>query len=181
MNESSLLPAHKLACLTDIPTGFSLITGPRGVGKTSWCEALNSRAMELGLTTGGILCPALIENETKTGIQIIDIQTGERRLLGSRYPDSELNLQVGENRYFDLRALQWGNEILQRTSGIDLTIIDELGLLEFEQGSGFGAGLQLLDQRRYQSACVVVRPKFLAYARQRWPEGRIIRLSDGAA
>jgi nucleoside-triphosphatase len=177
---NATLPASPLATLNSIPPGLTLITGPRGSGKTTWCAALVDRARAAHQTIGGILCPAIFHDDRKTGIQIEALHSGERRLLGSRTPAPGLSQKVGA-WHVDPAALQWGDTILRNLPPVDLTIIDELGPLEFDEGGGFQTGLGLLDRAQYRTACVVIRPDLLLRARRRWPAARIIDLSGGSA
>ena len=180
MQDPALLPVYPLAVFNQLTPGLYLVTGPRGAGKTSWCAALVADARAAEKAVGGILCPAIFENGVKTGISLEDLQTGERRRLGSRNPAPDLDFRIGR-WHCDSRVLQWGNDILQHATDTDLTIIDELGPLELTQGHGFQAGVRLLDQGTYRLACAVIRPELLAGALVRWPAARVIELTGGAA
>jgi nucleoside-triphosphatase THEP1 len=76
---------------------------------------------------------------------------------------------------FDPDVLVWANQRLQNSAGSDLLIIDELGPLEFLQNKGLLAGLERLDQGRFEVACVVVRSSLLPKALQRWPSAYVVR------
>lgn len=58
----------------------------------------------------------------------------------------------------------------------DLLVIDELGPLEFEQDSGWQAGLQTIDTREFAIGLVVVRPELLAKALMRWPDAYMVEI-----
>ncbi len=178
--KASLSPAVALArfIAAEISTGLTLISGPRGAGKTSWCADLAAQAGALGLTVAGVLCPARLEDGRKTGIDLVDLRTGERRLLGWREETGAAGLPVGCWR-FDAEVLHRGNAILAQSADADVLIIDELGPLEFDEGGGFQAGLRLLDEGRYRAAWVVVRPELLARARARWPLASVMALGEG--
>lgn len=179
MNNSSSLPGNRLAGLTNLFPGLNLITGPRGVGKTSLCTSLAKQTRAAYLTVGGILCPAIFENGLKTGMRLTHIQTGEQRLLGSRNATPALNFRVGA-WYFDESVLHWGNDILRASTDVDVLFIDELGPLEFIEGKGFQAALELLDAGTFNQAVVIVRPALLALAQERWPDTAVIDLGGDA-
>ena len=125
-----------------------------------------------------MLCPAIFENGGKTGIDLVDLQRGEKRRLGERYRGTDAGQRVGA-WVFDPAVLAWGNLVLAHTPPTDILIIDELGSLEFEQGGGFQAGLDLLDAGRYQTAYVVIRPELLVTAIMRWPQAEAIIIEGG--
>ena len=115
----------------------------------------------------------------KTGIDLVNLRTGECRSLGSRAATSTAGVLVGCWQ-FDAETLGWGNAILEQSGNADLVIIDELGPLEFKQGGGFQAGLRLVDEGRYRSAWVVIRPALVALACGRWPSARVFAIGgDG--
>lgn len=172
-----LLPAN-LAGAGSPTTDLTVITGPRGVGKTTWCTALVAQARAADLSVGGLLSPARFEAGHKIGIRLVALHTGEERLLGSREALPGFSQQVG-CWHFDPAALQWANAALQALPPVDVTVIDELGPLELEQGAGFTAALDLLDASRYRAAWVVIRPELLAAAQARWPGARVLELPGG--
>ena len=174
-SSSSSTDALVYSAAAEIPSGLTLVTGPRGAGKTSWCAALAALAGDLRLSVAGVLCPARVADELKTGIDLVDLRTGECRSLGSRAATSATGLLVGCWQ-FDAETLGWGNTILEQSGNADLVIIDELGPLEFKQGGGFQAGLRLVDEGRYRSAWVVIRPALVALACARWPSARVIAI-----
>jgi len=153
-----------------------LITGPSGSGKTTFCTRLALLAVEAGLSVGGILCPAVFEGREKVGIDQLDISSGERRRLGIRANDT------GESTvgcwHMDEAVIARGNQIISVINDEDIIIIDELGPLELEEGSGYQQALHLLDEGRYRTAFVVVRPAMLPIAQLRWPQAQVCSLGD---
>lgn len=63
-----------------MPNNF-LITGPPGSGKTSVLERAISILRGQSYTAGGIYCPEIRESGVRVGFKIIDIMTGEERIL----------------------------------------------------------------------------------------------------
>ncbi|MFH1821232.1 MAG: NTPase [Methanobacteriota archaeon] len=63
-----------------MPNNF-LITGPPGCGKTSILEQTISILRGLGFRAGGIYCPEIRESGIRVGFKMMDIITGEGRIL----------------------------------------------------------------------------------------------------
>jgi iron complex transport system ATP-binding protein len=156
-----------------------VLTGARRSGKSRWCARLVERARRRGWRVGGVLSPAVMEGEHKVGIDILDVASGDRRLL------AELRLGAGEGatterwRFVDA-ALAWGNDVVQRAGEepLDLLVIDELGPLELQRGAGLDRALTLVDDLTRGVACVVVRPSLLEVALRRWPDAHVIDIED---
>jgi len=58
-----------------------LITGRPGSGKTSVIESTIKILKEQGFKPGGIYCPEIREGGVRLGFKIIDLMTGEERIL----------------------------------------------------------------------------------------------------
>ncbi len=64
------------------PSGaLTLLTGPRGCGKTTECLALFEQARAGGLDVAGLISPAVFEGEQKVGIAVLNLRTGHSRPL----------------------------------------------------------------------------------------------------
>lgn len=155
------------------------LTAPRGAGKTTICAEFVVQIREAGSSVGGFICPAVFEDGVKTGIDLLNLSNGERRRLGMR-SSNEGKATIGDWK-LDEDVIAWGNQILAEIKDEDITIIDELGPLELEEGYGFQEGLRLLDEGHYRSALVVVRPALLPLACLRWPKARVLDLERGGA
>lgn len=151
-----------------------LVTGLSGAGKTTWCKKLTEKAANQGMVVAGVLSPGKFEEGKKTGIEIWDLFTGEKRCLAKlREKDSD---GLSTPRWtFSEDALDWANQALLDIPDTDLLVLDELGPLEFLQDRGLTAGLALIDTSRYKVACVVVRSSLLPKALQRWPDALVVR------
>jgi nucleoside-triphosphatase THEP1 len=145
-----------------------LVTGPSGLGKTRWCQALADRAGARGIPVAGLVSPAVFEGEVKTGIDMLDLGSGERRRLAIRRGEPEIG-QETTCWQFDDEILNWGNSILAGLDACPFFILDELGPLELQRGAGLTSGIDLVSARRYRLACVVVRPSLLDAAQELWP------------
>ena len=146
----------------DVTTPLWVLTGGRGVGKTSHCRALVEQACASGWDVAGLLSPAVFENGVKTGILTQDLRTSEARPLAMlsrlNVKRSTFNLELGQ-WLFDPTVVDWGNQILQSRQPCDLFIIDELGPLEFFRGEGWVNAFDALRQVRYRLGVVVIRPE----------------------
>jgi nucleoside-triphosphatase THEP1 len=158
---------------------LTVLTGPRGAGKTTFCRDLIAQVYETSALVGGFICPAVFEGDKKVGIDMINVGTGERRRLGERSQNkSETTVGCWQ---LNEKVITWGNKILAKLEHDDIVIIDELGPLELEEGYGFREGLRLLDECRYRAALVVVRPTLVRLARLRWPTVQVLDLERGSA
>lgn len=154
-----------------------IVTGPREAGKTTYCRTLIAKAQQANRQVGGILCPAVFENGQKAAIIAQNLKSGEQRQLAISRTDTLSATGPATTRWqFDATALAWGNHVLQTATPCDLLIVDELGPLEFEQNTGWVAGLIALDAGQYRQGVVVVRPELLDTAQQRWPAARVVRI-----
>lgn len=157
--------------------GLTLVSGPRGAGKTLWCLELARQARALGLEPRGLASPAVIENGFKTGIDLLDLASGERRRLAVRRNATETGYPATPDWRMSAETLRWGNAILENLKSCDLFILDELGPLEFQGGLGLTAGLGFVDSHRDLPLFVVIRPSLLEAACQRWPWALIFDLA----
>lgn len=179
---------HEL--LQDVPKRHGelvILTGGRGSGKTTWCQALNQEARERGFVPHGLISPGMFQDGIKTDIELVDLAGGRRDILARRREQG----QVGEGDkpatqtwLFDPETLYWGEEVLKHilageADPVEILIIDEMGPLEFERGAGWVSGLVLIDKRQYHLACVSLRPALLATARRWWSWGLVIEAIPG--
>lgn len=155
------------------PPLLILITGNPGAGKTTFITALTKAAREAGWRPAGLLSNAVYTGNRRTAIQTEDVASGEIRVLATRLDEQS---DVANLWVYDLEIVAWGNSILQSCYPCDLLVIDELGPLEFEQGSGWQAGLEAVDSRGYAIALVVVRAELLGEALLRWPDANLVEI-----
>jgi len=174
-------PEELVAGWGAFPEGtLALLTGGRGAGKTRWCEALVSAARDAALAVAGLVSPPVVAGGEKTGIDLLDVASGERRRLAER-ARADLPGTAGLGWRFDPEALSFGNALLAGIGTCDLLLVDELGPLEFGRGSGLTAAFALLDSRRYRLAVVVVRPALVAAAEARWPGATLVWELEGTS
>ena len=161
-------------------SGLILLTGESGAGKTRWCQELIRMTRLSDLSPQGLVSPAVFESGLKTGIDAVAIHSGERRRLATWVKSSEHGSQEHPKTHqwkFDLHVLEWADRVLSELAGGDLLVLDELGPLEFYEGTGFISGMELVDSRSFQLTIAVIRPALLSRAQARWPWGQMLDVS----
>jgi nucleoside-triphosphatase THEP1 len=159
------------------PGRLILVTGPSGSGKTRWCQVLAEHANARGIQADGLVSPAVFKGGHKVGIDLLDLGSGARRRLAV-YRGGSGNDQIIGKWHFYEETLNWGNDILCNFGVCPLFILDELGPLELEHDVGLKNGVDLIARRRYQQACVVVRPSLLKIAQTLWPWGEVFHINS---
>ena len=135
-----------------------LLTGGRGVGKSTVCGETVALAEQRRYRCGGVI------TLTEAGARdVLDVGSGRRRRL-TRAPEEGPVVTQGRF-HFDPRTLDWGREVLSHTTPCDLLVVDELGPLEVERGRGWVIALDLIRAGRYALALLVVRPELVARVR----------------
>jgi len=129
-----------------------ILAGERGRGKTSACREVARLAAAAGLSVGGLISPSRRDAEGRPlEIELESLASGERRLLASRvmkldgpsWPPAEGTVPRLEGTVppaafsFSGSAFAWALALLRAQSASDLLIVDEVGPLELEAGSGF--------------------------------------------
>jgi nucleoside-triphosphatase THEP1 len=183
------LPADILTHLAEAgqaAPALVLLTGESGIGKTTCCLELARLARLAGIQPSGLVSPAVFEQGVKTGIDLLDLSTSQRRRLAvKRHPAAlrtheppalaKLHWQV------DPAVLVWGNHILEKLPPGELLILDELGPLEFLDDTGLVAGLGLVSRRGFKLTCVVLRLSLIGMALERWPWAEVLCMPDQPA
>lgn len=139
-----------------------LLTGRRGVGKTTVCQAVVELARRREYRSSGVITPALFDNyKTKVGFEAVDVGNGERWLLART--DRELGGPHVGPYSFDPAGLARALRVLRKavSAKCDLFMVDEIGPLELERGEGFAPILDLLPAAGPTHTLIVVRPAFL--------------------
>lgn len=138
-----------------------LLTGERGIGKTTVCREMVVRAREAGYTCGGLLT---LQADEQGGRTVMDVSTGDVRPL--TVPKG--GVEVGRY-WFDPAVLAWGAEAIARAVPCDLLVVDEVGPLEVERGQGWAIALDILRAAQFRLALVVVRPELIGAVQLRLP------------
>ncbi len=144
-----------------------LITGEIGSGKTTLINAIAARLKKVGIEAGGILAPAVYANGVKTGYTIIDISTGDRKLL-SQTDEIAGMPQVGKY-FFIQEAIDFGMEALsvEKNREMKMVLIDEIGAWEL-QGQGWASSLNELIINCNMPMIISVRRSFLEFVIENW-------------
>lgn len=142
-----------------------ILTGERGVGKTTICQKTVALAQSKSYVCHGILTLSLPNGER----DVVDVGSGGKRRL-TVGPDAEQVVVQGRFR-FDPETLAWGNQVLSRAHDCQLLVIDELGPLEVERGGGWYKAFYALQRNDHALAVAVVRPELVIPAQLRLPSG----------
>lgn len=151
------------------------VTGRIGVGKTTVCERVIELVQGRGFCVSGVLTPALLDQDgQKVGIQLVDLATEERRILGRLGRDRK-GLMVGKYT-FDRQVLQWGCHVLDRAAAesCDLFVVDEIGPLELKRELGFTRALRVLESGILPRTLIVVRESLLDAVRAHAHDGQSV-------
>ena len=136
-----------------------VLTGKRGIGKTTICRRVVALAQPAGWSCGGIITLALGDAR-----DVLDVGGGDVRRLTRSTGTSQA---VSQGRFlFDPRVLSWARQRLSQATPCDLLVIDEIGPLELERGEGWANALDVLRDGGFGLALVVVRPELVAQAKQ---------------
>lgn len=155
-----------------------ILSGSRGSGKTTLCQRLAAEARALDWDVAGVISPAVFNGSEKTGIEVLDLRSGESRQFARRPLDPLGKPTAHSGWVYDQIALAWGNEVLEKAIPCDMLVVDEMGLLEFETNCGWKAGLAAVDSRSYRVGLVTIRPELLAAARKRWPFAGVVDMES---
>ena len=138
---------------------FILLTGPEQAGKTTACWKVLPGLRAAGMKIAGFVSPPLLdENGTKTGIEMMDLATGQHRTL-ARLVRGDEPATVGNYRFVE-GATEWARGVLSAAllANVDWLVVDEIGPLELHASGGFAFALEpLSDPIRVPNAIVVVR------------------------
>ena len=142
-----------------------IITGERGVGKTTVCQKAVAVAQSEDYVCNGLLTLNQPDGER----DVVDVCSGDKRRL-TVGPDTEPAVLQGRFR-FDPETMAWGNQVLARSHDCQLLVVDELGPLEIERGGGWYKAFYALQRGDYALAVAVVRPELVIPAQLRLPSG----------
>jgi nucleoside-triphosphatase THEP1 len=144
-------------------TCIIILTGERGVGKSTVCRTTVALAQARRYTCGGILTL----NGANGSRDVLDLRSGSTRRLTLEHNATSGVIQ-GRFR-FDPETLNWGNAALARALPCHLLVVDELGPLEIERGKGWLKACSVLSQTGFALALVVVRPELVTRAQRQLP------------
>lgn len=162
---------------------LNIITGPRGIGKTTALLAFIDRLKKEGEKTAGILSPAHFNGgNEKNGFDAEDQGTGERWQMARM--DTSLDGPSFGPFSFSAAGLEKALNIL-RTALAEPAgpfFLDEIGPLELRKGLGFSPILPLLGEAaRKRDVFLVIRPELIDEFLDRFAgaaESRIITITE---
>ncbi len=151
-----------------------VITGDRGAGKSTYCMQLLEQARRQGLSTAGVISPAVYTKNKKNEFYAMDAKTSEKRLCGTRTAADTGTIGCWK---MNPSVIAWGNELIRKSCPCDCLFIDELGPLEFKKQEGFTAAFEVLRNGGFGTAYVVIRPECLSDIRNFISDFEIITIS----
>ena len=140
---------------TTQPPRTTLLTGPRGVGKTTCVLKLATALKDLGISVFGVATPKIFDGDKVVGLAVQDLATGERIPLA--LIDDEPGIRQGPWRFLH-EGISFANNACDPMEHEGFAVIDEIGPLEL-RGEGFVASFEALQKGQYSNALVVVRPE----------------------
>ena len=156
-----------------------IISGGIDSGKSSLSSDVVREIRARGWDVAGLISHAVVQAGEKIGFEAELLRSRERRMLAQR---SSTGLTRGgpatKDWLFDGEVLEWCNQGLERATPCDLLVLDELGPLEWVRGEGLQAGLLAADGADFRLALIVVRPRLLDHALDRWPDAAVIRVES---
>lgn len=123
----------------------------------------------------GIISPGIYEGKKKTGIEAVNLSDGEKRKLADFCPGWDPEKPSREWKFFE-DALEWGNNVISRSTPADVLIFDELGFMEFEKGLGWTSAFKVIEQNEFAKGFIVVRNVLLNNALAEFGECKVINL-----
>jgi len=144
-----------------------IITGSAGQGKTTFLQGIIAELKTNNIETTGIYSPRIMENDTTTGYDIIDISTNRREAF-LRLNQTENSMRIGKFEILP-QGLAKGIEVLNslELSENSMAVIDEVGKLELDN-FGWAESIQTLLQSESYNILLVVRDSFVNQVVRKW-------------
>jgi nucleoside-triphosphatase THEP1 len=155
----------------------AVLTGDIHIGKTTVCLKLADWARQHSYTVCGILTQPILDDQgTRLGLTVLDLASSERRELARIDPTRSCSRSAGDGPRvgpyrFEPASLRWASAALERAVAMcsDLLIVDEVGRLELEQGTGLHKVLGLMATSAVPRTLWVVRRTLLHAFQRRLP------------
>ena len=148
---------------------FILLTGPNHAGKTTACWKALPGLRATGIKLAGFVSPPILDGSgIKTGIEMVDLSSGQRQKF-ARVVGPDETPTVGIYQVLE-GATEWARGVLAAalTANADWLVIDEIGPLELHRKGGFAFALEPLgDPVRIPNAIVIVRPELVGELAER--------------
>ncbi len=145
-----------------------IVTGATGSGKTTLVQAAIERLRARGARVAGILAPGFVAGGRRTGFDIVNLATGERRPL-AREDEHVAGPHPRWSRFaFSPEGLEVGHRALgEDAKGADVVVVDEVGPFELS-GGGWAGALDALVATSSGAVLLVVRESLVEAVKARW-------------
>jgi nucleoside-triphosphatase THEP1 len=145
-----------------------IVTGATGSGKTTLATAVVERLRARGSRVAGILAPGYLADGRRTGFDIVNLATGERKPL-AREEARVVGPHARWSRFaFSTEGLAFGHKALAEDArGADVVVIDEVGPFELS-GGGWAGALDALVAMPTGVMLLVVRESVVDAVKARW-------------
>lgn len=148
-----------------------LLTGERGIGKSTVCHETVALAQAQGYRCGGLLTLSCGDGHR----DLLDLRSGDAQRLTV---ESDADPAVTQGRFrFVPETLRWGEAALASAVPCNLLVVDEIGPLEVERGEGWASAFDVLKGGGFRLALVVVRPELVAQVQLRLPSSAAVVLA----
>jgi nucleoside-triphosphatase THEP1 len=158
---------EKVALTMKKKSNVIIITGEIGSGKTTLIKHISFLLKDSGFRIGGIVAPAIYEQENKMGYDIIDESSGNIMRL-SQIKEIEGMPRVGKY-FFISEAVDFGCKALsvEKNRESQIVLIDEIGAWEL-QGQGWASSLNELIINFNMPLIITVRKSFVELVVENW-------------
>ena len=144
-----------------------LVTGDTGDGKSTLLAELAILFKSRNIQTGGIISPAVFENGVKSGYELINVATTQKKRLSQTQKEDGL-VNVGRFYFFN-DGISFGKAALTvaNNQNSQIVFIDEIGAWEL-QGQGWAESLNELILRCDMPVILAVNTKLVDQVIESW-------------
>ena len=144
-----------------------LVTGDTGDGKSTLLAELAILFKSRNIQTGGIISPAVFENGVKSGYELINVATSQKKRLSQTQKEDGL-VNVGRFYFFN-GGISFGKAALTvaNNQNSQFVFIDEIGAWEL-QGQGWAESLNELILRCDMPVILAVNTKLVDQVIESW-------------
>jgi len=135
-----------------------IISGEQGEGKTTTLENVMQLLITKGVPVKGFTAPGKWKDNLRSRFFIKDLAGGESKLLCQNKPEMGF-LKTGRF-YFNLKGIEYGEQILLAAKPQELLVIDEVGMFEIK-GYIWGPVLQQIVSSKKYPLIITVRKSFV--------------------
>ncbi len=149
-----------------------ILTGARGVGKSTACLKTVTLARGRGYTCGGLITLRRFGDAR----EVLDLYSGTFRPL-TALPGAAGKVVVQGQFHLLPGTLDWGNALFNDPPPRNLLVVDELGPLELEQQAGWWRGVEVLQRGDFALGVAVVRPELVAQVSALLPKSATVLIA----